>query len=116
MINLFENEKVTKEDFLNVIKDKNVIGGAVYGILNHNKEINDFCIRKRQQFPFIFKTKFNVFIFIIKDLSFKKCCCGNYLNFNQLLANKEFCSKSCAMKSKKVRDKVKQTYLEKYRC
>lgn len=116
MINLFENEKVTKEDFLNVIKDKNYnLSSVTAGILNHNKEINDFCIRKQQQFPFIFKTKFNVFHFIVNKLEFKKCItCGKDLNYQQIKRDANFCSMKCAQSSDLVNEKRKQTSLKKY--
>lgn len=116
MINLFENEKVTKEDFLNAIKDKNYnLSSVAAGILNHNKEINDFCIRKQQQFPFIFKTKFNVFHFIANKFTFKQCLtCGKELNYQQIKRDADFCSMKCAQSSDLVNEKRKQTSLKKY--
>lgn len=116
MINLFENEKITKEDFLNIVKDKKFNLSAVStGILNHNKEINDFCIRKQQQFPFIFKTKFNIFHFIANEFTFKQCVtCGKYLNFNQVKRNADFCSMKCAQSSELTNNKRKQASINKY--
>ena len=113
---LFDNETVSVNDFNTSIK--NIIrltNAKILDILKNNDILNDFCIRKTQQYPNIFTSATDVFWFIIKGLTFKKCKnCNKDLNFKQILHNFQFCSRKCSTNSESSKQKIKQTLIKRY--
>lgn len=79
----FDNETISLNDFKisikNIVRLTNV---KISNILKSNDKLNDFCLRKIQQYPNIFSSTTEVFWFIIKGLTFKKCKnCNKDLTF-----------------------------------
>ena len=79
--------------FKNIVRLTNA---KILNILKNNDKLNDFCLRKIYQFPNIFSSTTDVFWFVIKGLTFKKCKnCNTTLNFKQIIHDFHFCSRKC---------------------
>ena len=113
---LFDNELISVNDFMNSFKNiVRLTNVKILNILKNNTELNDFCLRKIQQYPNIFTSTTDVFWFIIKGLTFKKCKnCNKDLTFKQILHNFQFCSRKCSTNSELSKQKIKQTLIERY--
>ncbi len=113
---LFDNELISVNDFMDSVKNiVRLTNVKILNILKNNIELNDFCLRKTQQYPNIFNSTIDVFWFIVKGLTFKKCKnCNKDLNFKQILHNFQFCSRKCSTSSESSKQKIKQTLIERY--
>ena len=113
---IFDNELISVNDFMNSIKNiVRLTNVKISNILKNNDKLNDFCLRKIQQYPNIFSSTTEVFWFIIKGLTFKKCKnCNKDLNFKQILHDFQFCSRKCSTNSESSKQKIKQTLIERY--
>ena len=82
------------------------------GIKRKNYELW-LVISKYINDPISFKEKFYLYENKLKNTP--KCYCGNNVKFIDMISGyREFCSKKCLYNSKKVKEKRRQTNLEKY--
>ena len=64
---LFDNELISLNDFMNSIKNiVRLTNVKISNILKNNDKLNDFCLRKIQQYPNIFSLTTEVFWIIVK--------------------------------------------------
>ena len=113
---IFDNEVLSSRDFYLVIDGKKKLTRKIIlDIIKNNTVLNDFCVKKVQEYPFVFLSVDEVFWFIIKNFTFQYCKkCGKLLTYKQILHHHVFCSRKCSTSSKEVRNKIKQTCLQIY--
>ena len=113
---IFDNEVLSSRDFYLVIDGKKKLTRKIIlDIIKNNTVLNDFCVKKVQEYPFVFLSVDEVFWFIIKNFIFQYCKkCGKLLTYKQILHHHVFCSRKCSTSSKEVRNKIKQTCLQIY--
>lgn len=116
-------EKLKNLFKIDQIKNKSINPNSIRSIVLKNKWINDVFYDEYKEKEKLFNNSFLKFLLSkIYDIELKHCkYCGNLIHYNGTLSNAEYCSNKCKLVSGEnpfskndVKEKIKQTCLEKY--